>query len=404
MIQTKKYRKPRPDFPLFPHATGRWAKKVRGKTEYFGKIQDDPKGERALQEWLDQKDFLLAGRQRRVITGALTVADLANMVFTRKVSQYRLGEIKLGTLDAWRKICALVVRQFGRNQAVEDLGADDFQRLMESELIDKAPSTRSFFISYIRSLFNFAYNDEQRLISAPVLFGTAFRKPKLARWRNPKKGEGRVFTREQIREIISSTKRAGRAMVLLGINCGFGNYDCATLSFRDLDLEARWHAHARPKTGVPRRCPLWNETVTAIGDWLAVRPKPADSSHSDLVFLTAHGLPYVRPSAKALESLRTGRFDHLDRQDSLGGNFLWTLNNLGMKRKGLSFYSLRHTFETIGGAAKDQIAVDAIMGHVTLGMGTTYRDSVDDDRLRVVTDHVHAWLFPANNSTEKKGP
>jgi integrase len=65
-----------------------------------------------------------------------------------------------------------------------------------------------------------------------------------------------------------------------------------------------------------------------------------------------------------------------------------------MKRKGLSFYSLRHTFETIGGAAKDQIAVDAIMGHVTPGMGTNYRDSVDDGRLRAVTDHVHAWLFP----------
>ena len=59
-------KKPRADFPLFPHAAGYWAKKVRGKLIYFGKVADDPKGVAALKKWNDQKDDLLEGRQPRV--------------------------------------------------------------------------------------------------------------------------------------------------------------------------------------------------------------------------------------------------------------------------------------------------------------------------------------------------
>jgi hypothetical protein len=52
MSAVNKPRKPRRDFLLFPHATGRWAKKVRGKFAYFGKVADDPEGTAALNLWL----------------------------------------------------------------------------------------------------------------------------------------------------------------------------------------------------------------------------------------------------------------------------------------------------------------------------------------------------------------
>jgi hypothetical protein len=31
------------DFPSFPHATGRWVQKIKGKMHYFGRW-DDPEG------------------------------------------------------------------------------------------------------------------------------------------------------------------------------------------------------------------------------------------------------------------------------------------------------------------------------------------------------------------------
>src|SRR5438270_4409040 len=75
--------KPSPDFPLFPHATGRWAKKIRGKMHYFGPWSD-PDG--ALAKYLEQKDALHAGRKPREATKGVTIKDLCNQFLNAKQS------------------------------------------------------------------------------------------------------------------------------------------------------------------------------------------------------------------------------------------------------------------------------------------------------------------------------
>ena len=78
--------KPHPDFPLTPHPTGRWCKKVRGKLKYFGKIEGDEKGVAAIAKWLEEKDDLLAGRRPRPKTEGVTVRNLNNRFLTAKTT------------------------------------------------------------------------------------------------------------------------------------------------------------------------------------------------------------------------------------------------------------------------------------------------------------------------------
>ena len=147
-----------------------------------------------------------------------------------------------------------------------------------------------------------------------------------------------MFTPDQIRAVLSKANKPMKAMMLLGINCGFGNEDCATLPLDVLDLKLGWVDYARPKTAVERACPLWEETILALKDYLADRPKPASKEFEGLVFLTQTGLGWSDGT----------------RRNPITKEFTKLLEKLKIKRLGLSFYALRHTFYTRGGVLPRQ--------------------------------------------------
>ena len=111
------------------------------------------------------------------------------------------------------------------------------------------------------------------------------------------------------------------------------------------------------------------------------------------MFLTTHGHRFVRPGKPKGGKLPEEVGGKLTVIDSVGLFFDKLLAQHGMKRRGLSFYALRHGFETVAGESKDQIAVDHIMGHAREDMASLYRERISDDRLRAVTDHVRSWIF-----------
>ncbi len=379
--------KPREDFPLFPHASGRWAKKVRGRFAYFGKVADDPDGVKALDLWLKQRDYLLSG-QKPPAEGEksrLTVRELLNKYLTAKKLLIDKGERSARYMNDLLYTANRIAKVFGRGAVVEFLGPDDFARLAADMAKTLGVVARRTEISKTRSFFRYAF--DCGLVDKPVRFGPDFRAPSevvLRKHRQKVRQEHglRMFQPDELRRLLDSVKPELRAMVLLGINCGYGNNDIATLSLSSLDLVGGWIDFPRPKTGIPRRCPLWPETTQALRDVLSRRPEPRNNAHSGLVFLTRRfRQPYVRLTKNG------------NPTDHIGACLDVHMNKLGIKRAGLSFYAMRHTFETVAGETKDQVAVDALMGHVDGTMAGQYRERISDERLLVVVDHVRKWLF-----------
>jgi integrase len=364
--------KPYPEYPLTAHPAGYWCKKIRGKLHYFGPW-DDPDG--ALDRYLKEKDALHAGRKPRPDTDALTVNDLANAFLNHKRTRVDTGELSPLTWAKYKQVTDLLVTQLGKQRLAADVGPDDFAALRNKMAKRWGPLRLRDFIQHIRSVFKYGF--DAGLMVVPVCFGPGFARPsnKTVRLSRAQKGLC-MFEAAELRQILAAAGQPLKAMILLGVNAGFGNADCGHLPLTALDLDAGWLNYPRPKTGIPRRCPLWPETVEAIKDALAKRPAPKEAENAGLVFVTKYGLPWHRqvedgPVSKEMRKL---------------------LNKLHIDGH-RNFYALRHTFETVGGEVKDQVAVDFIMGHARNDMASVYRERISDERLRAVVNHVHAWLF-----------
>jgi integrase len=341
---------PHPDFPLFHQGSGRWAKKVRGKLHYFGKVADDPNGDKALTLWLAQKDDLLAGRTPREGSEGLTVEDLCFRFLQVKEASRDAGEITARTWADYLATAKRVAEKFGRNRLVADLASDDFESLRASISTTWGPVALGNEIQRVRVIFKYAH--DAGLIDLPVRYGPQFKRPS-----------------KKVMRLAKARKGAK-------LNCGFGNSDCGTLPLDSLDLDGGWIDYHRPKTGIDRRCPLWPETVKALRESIAKRPAASDEA-SLLVFITRCGASWAKETA----------------DNPITKEFRKLLDDTGLHRDGLGFYSLRHIFRTVADEARDQPAANSIMGHADGSMAGVYRERISDDRLQAVVDQVRLWLL-----------
>lgn len=423
-------KKPYPDYPLYAHPTGYWSKKINGKILSFGRWGRVVKGvvnalpyeegwQAALAAYKARVDDVHAGRIRETVVKSkpvavsegLTIGAVCNRFLAAKMRQRDAGEITARTFEEYRQATDRLVAEFGAKRLVDDLVAEDFEHLRAAFAKQYGPVRLAKVVQLTRTIFKYGF--ESGLMDKPARFGPQFKKPSASVMRKHRaKSAKRLFSAEEIRWLLDGKTvkdddgndkfLAGasvqlRAMVLLGLNCGFGNSDVSDLPQSALDLKGGWITFPRPKTGIERRCALWPETVAALKAAIAERPYPNEKADGDCVFITAHGNRWVRVRVTTKERGDGKEPTTTTAQiNAVGLEFGKVMRRLGINgRAGVGFYSLRHTFRTVADATKDFPAVRLVMGHVDSSIDGVYREGIDDDRLGAVAAHVRTWLFGA---------
>jgi integrase len=393
---------------LFAHyGAGQWCKKIRKRLVYFGSYRTDPDGTKALERFNREWPYLCKGETPPAvdISNGLSLRVLCNQFLAAKEEMLRAGELSHRMFRDYYAVCAALIGHFGKDRRVDDLRPDDFRRFRAKLTERFGPNSLKSRIIRCRGVLNFAFDNQ--LIDKPVQYGSCFAPPSaLTIRRHRNQGGPKLFEREEVLRILNEADVAMRAMILLGVNCGFGNSDVASLPQSAVNLKSGWLEFPRPKTEVHRRIPLWKETTTALEKALAVRHAAADPKDKDLWFLTQQGRPWVRIKVKRPKPGGAPVKDEPQAKDyipidALSQALAKILKRLEINgRRGLGFYSLRHCFETYAGESRDQVAVDAVMGHVDSSMAANYRHRVSDERLQAVVETVRVWLFGAEKGGE----
>lgn len=355
-----KPKKPRPDFPLFPHAAGQWAKKIKGKLYYFG-VWADPQG--ALSRYREAFPYLNIGLP--VPSDYTSLADILNAFDDDKKALLDAGRITERTYNEYMDVCETIAT-LGKYRPIEAITQADLRKLNHKLGLGKrgqpvSPVTHKRLLTFARMVFYFA----NEILDCNVKYRAALKPPekRLIRERRIAAGE-RMFSAPEIRALLERADPHMKAVIYLGINCGFGPKDCVELEPRK--IANGFVSFPRPKTGVQRRCPLWTQTQAAIG-----------AISGDVHVLdgrTWNRYVIARELKKLCEACE--------------------VDGKPIYKEGITTpYSLRRTFETVAKNSNvNQSVIDKIMGHERPDMSEIYNQKTFDKQLIRCTDFVYRWL------------
>lgn len=428
--------KPYPTYPLTPHARG-WAKKVKGKMYIIAPYSVGH--EEALRIFYRKASKLGLTTEKDTTKDPIkdTTAPPPSPVSAAKVHSEPVAdsvprkvgpsvkEIKDKYLATKKRELAhglISPRTYGSiREYIEPFAAavsgpvsvltpDDFGKYRMS-LVAKNYGSHALThrIGGIRTMFKWAYENE--MLARLPRYGASFEKPpqkakRIEKKTRSEKNGKRLFTPSQVRSLLGAAEdKQLKAMIYLAINFGIGNEDVSRVPISSIDFDTGMIDYARAKTGEERRAYLWPETISAVKDAVRVRSYPADSTHAGRVFIHRDGHPWVRTWLKgAAGEIEVDRLDSssdeftVRKNDRIATAFRDVMRAAGIvtdsiRREGLNYYALRHTYRTLADATHDQHAVMRSMGHSFRGVNGNYVQEISDARLKHVSLFVRSQVL-----------
>jgi len=371
------------DFPLTVHPSGQWSKRIYGKVYYFGRLDDR---DAALQLWLKERDYLLAGIQPPTHNSGITVDKLLEKHLSDVDARISAGKLAGRTRRDYLVLPALFRDAGLSGMPVESLSPIHFA-MVATKLEESGRSlrTQKNIIMSTRAVFNWGGPRGMGFFDE-INFGPRFKAPKLKAIEAEQEEAGvvRFLDRESILATLAAAKPGMKVAILLGINCAFYPGDTIAVPHSRIHVNNpaggfSYHDFRRVKTKQQRKAVLWPETVRAIKDyWINHRKHPATCEQQ--LLLTQHGKPYTHDSGSRSLVTAFGRL----------------LEQIGQRTAGVGLGSLRHTYATVVDSVPDQAMIDLTMGHTNKSVQKrTYRQLNLDEisRLKVLADKVRGWLY-----------
>jgi integrase len=328
---------------------------------YFGSDK-----QQALERYLDQATYLHGGQNLiyHSSNGGMFLIELCDLYLQYQHSKVLANNLSPkhhnDQISSLNKLMSFL-GQSRRIKNISTLDLQNYKRKLQSTYgsVDR----QNLHISIMKAMFHWARKNDV-IENIPNI--DAISKGKIVH------KEMYTFNLQQIRKLLSAADVNMRAMIWLGLNCGFGCTDCAQLKWKDLDFKNSRVRLARNKTGVPRNLPLWPETIKVLKELLR---------SGQLVFYTPEGHPWIRTIIKT----KNNGYRKYSSINLITPTFSRLMKKAGIcAPKGTGFYALRRTAATMAARSGDPFAVQRLLGHVDLTMATRYVQDVSEQTDRVI--------------------